>query len=379
AARAGRTSLLVFAADRLTGAPLAGVRLKASLEPVYDLSRVARDLLDARRDPDYRAGLEDAFRFFAGEKEAGPAKQEELRRAGPEFLAGWNDGIALRRRFPAEAASSEGASDAEGLLSVEVPPSLHEHAYKARVESSDPGMCFWCSVDSSPDAHRKALKALVYADRPLYRPGDEVHFKGIVRLFDGEHYFLPGPAPIDLEVRQGEKPVHRASLVPDDAGTVHGSFALPPDAALGAYDARVGELPESPLFQVRHFEKPGLDVSVEADQAILAAGEALRARIRVTAASGEPRPGAEVRVSIRRVLLELEHRAAFRLPGETEPGDLLERGGKTVFDKPLIAGPSGEAVLEWRTDPGFDAAYRVEAVGASRPSPTAPCTGPATR
>ena len=44
-------------------------------------------------------------------------------------------------------------------------------------------------------------RVYLYNDRPVYRPGQTVYFKGIVRWKQGADYRLPSPLPIKVEIR----------------------------------------------------------------------------------------------------------------------------------------------------------------------------------
>jgi len=361
AARAGRTSLLAFTTDRMDGSPAPGVRLRATLRGRYDLGAIAKELLEGNDDPALGRGVADGFAFASEHAKPGPAKLEELRRAGPLYRRGWEAGVNLRLRFPAKQEGVEAVTDENGLALFEVPEPMQAHAYDALVESADTGLCFWSRVRSSEDFHRKTLKTLFYTDRPVYRPGDVVHFKGIVRLFDGEHYFLPGEDPVSVEFANGETQAFASRLVPDDTGCVHGSFPLSTDAPLGAYTVTAGGKEGRAVFKVMHFEKPDLDLTLDVERSILTAGEVLRARIRVTTLAGEPRPGAEVEIVASRIPMELEHRVAFRLPGEASARDPLESGGKLVLSRAFTTDPAGRVSLDLPTDPDMEALYRIRA------------------
>ena len=44
-------------------------------------------------------------------------------------------------------------------------------------------------------------RSYLYTDRPVYRPGDSVHIKGIVRQEQNDTLALPGPQTVTLTVR----------------------------------------------------------------------------------------------------------------------------------------------------------------------------------
>jgi len=85
--------------------------------------------------------------------------------------------------------------------------------------------------------------AYIYTDRPLYRPGQEVFFRGVLRELGGEDnlYKLPGPAEVPYEVRgPGGVSLLTDTLVIDEYGTFDGSISLDEEADFGYYEISVG-------------------------------------------------------------------------------------------------------------------------------------------
>ena len=77
----------------------------------------------------------------------------------------------------------------------------------------------------------------LYSDRPIYRPGETVELKAIVRADDDARYRLPPrDAPLQLVVTnpRGQQ-VSREDVALNEFGTFAGRFALPADAPLGSY------------------------------------------------------------------------------------------------------------------------------------------------
>ncbi len=81
-----------------------------------------------------------------------------------------------------------------------------------------------------------ALKTYLYTDRPIYRPGDVVYFKGIQRLgFDGNYEILKDQE-IQVSIRDsGWDQVFATTLKNNKYGSFAGEFTLPKDAKLGSY------------------------------------------------------------------------------------------------------------------------------------------------
>ena len=103
----------------------------------------------------------------------------------------------------------------------------------------------------------------VYTDRPIYRPGQTVHFKGVVRNEDDVRFSLPdGGAQIDVIVRnQNGEEIYRERLPLSALGTFDGDIALAADAQLGQYSIS-DEQSYSSSFTVAAYRPPEFEVNV---------------------------------------------------------------------------------------------------------------------
>lgn len=106
----------------------------------------------------------------------------------------------------------------------------------------------------------------LYTDRPLYRPGQEVFFKGILRDKNDVAYALPSATNVLVEVTndQGDT-VYTQNMSLGAFGTLNGSLKLDESAGLGYYSlvVRSGERSLGGIgFQVAQYRKPEYLVTV---------------------------------------------------------------------------------------------------------------------
>jgi uncharacterized protein YfaS (alpha-2-macroglobulin family) len=115
----------------------------------------------------------------------------------------------------------------------------------------------------------------MYTDRPIYRPGETVYFKGIVRADDDARYALPpvGTA-MQLVIHDATgKELYNQPADLNDMGTLEAKLALSGDAATGVYygELHEGSSPSPPgytqfianvQFRVAEFRKPEFEVNV---------------------------------------------------------------------------------------------------------------------
>lgn len=141
--------------------------------------------------------------------------------------------------------------------------------------------------------------AHIYTDRPIYRPGQTVEFKGILRTEDDVKFGRPDLRQIHLAVRNpnGENIVDQmVDLSP--AGTFNGEIKLEDGAALGSYVIAIDfdnqtQYFEQP-FQVAAYRPPEFEVTVKPAKSEALRGKSLEATINATYFFGGPLAGANV-------------------------------------------------------------------------------------
>jgi hypothetical protein len=122
------------------------------------------------------------------------------------------------------------------------------------------------------------LSAYLYTDRPIYRPGQTVYFRGVVRQAFNGRYQLPDIESLPLTLyKDYSTEVARLELPLSSFGTVHGEYQLSPDAQPGYYRL-ASELDEYRItlnFQVAEYRKPEINLQVDFEQTQVLAGETL--------------------------------------------------------------------------------------------------------
>jgi uncharacterized protein YfaS (alpha-2-macroglobulin family) len=142
-----------------------------------------------------------------------------------------------------------------------------------------------------------------YTDRPVYRPGHTVHFKGILRIAGSSGYSVPAGKQVTVTINDPEqKPVYQKTLTASANGTIHDDLTLPPAAGLGHYfiEARTGERSMSGDFEVEEYKKPEYEVRVVPSKARVLQGDSVQAAIDARYYFGEPVNGAKVKYAVYR-------------------------------------------------------------------------------
>jgi len=115
------------------------------------------------------------------------------------------------------------------------------------------------------------LKMYLVLDRPIYRPGQTVYFKGVVRDDKDGQYKLTGVGQnVSLEVTDSEnKVVSNQTAILNSYGSFSGSFVLSSEGSVGYYYIRASVSGNnfSQTFQVEEYKKPDFSVEVTSEKA----------------------------------------------------------------------------------------------------------------
>jgi len=151
--------------------------------------------------------------------------------------------------------------------------------------------------------------AYVFSDRPLYRPGQPVYFKGILRTDDDLTYHLPAQKEVEVVISSFDKEVYRQTLPVSASGTFNGQFELDQEAALGNYSLTVQEPGQDPTgdvqsygslsFNVAEYRKPEFQVDLKADPGNVLLGGSFNASVDARYYSGGPLDQADVQWTLR--------------------------------------------------------------------------------
>lgn len=114
------------------------------------------------------------------------------------------------------------------------------------------------------------LKVYLVLDRPIYRPGQTVYYKGIVREDnDGQYKLLDSGQVAQIKITESQGKEVTTQAVPlNSYGSFNGSFVLSSDASVGYYNISATIMGNgfSQSFQVEEYKKPDFSVDVTSDK-----------------------------------------------------------------------------------------------------------------
>jgi alpha-2-macroglobulin len=230
----------------------------------------------------------------------------------------------------------EGESDENGLYTVSMPDggtamfvSARVHSHGAADDITIVGLHFttdandqdrwwysdyaswrsWGSLLDYDDPARDLPKgqpilAYIYTERPIYKPGQTVNFKAILRRDDDMRYNLPeAGTPVTVRIQDARKNnLYTFILSTNDFGSVNGNFVIPEGAMLGKYtiETEINGMTNSALFRVEDYRKPDYQVSITSlqpeKQNRYVRGEDVQVQVHVAYYFGEPIIGARLNV-----------------------------------------------------------------------------------
>ena len=180
------------------------------------------------------------------------------------------------RVIAAQKAVAEGTTSADGVFVGELPDDTEQVVGVARcgaeVAATDPGA--WTLT---PPA--RELVGYIYTDKSIYRPGQTLNAKAILRWRERDALVPFGRPDAELVASDpNDKVVFRRTIRADGFGAIAATFPLPATAALGTYTLRVqsGDMQASSAFEVQEYRKPEFEVTVTpASRFVLQGGEAV--------------------------------------------------------------------------------------------------------
>ncbi|MGA7607493.1 MAG: MG2 domain-containing protein, partial [Anaerolineales bacterium] len=134
--------------------------------------------------------------------------------------------------------------------------------------------------------------AYLYTDRAIYRPGQDVYFKGLVRQNDDLHYSLLNDAQVYVIIDDPSSQQVYAKYLPlSQLGSINDDFKLGDDAALGTYTISVSTTPTADAFgtlnfRVADYQKPQFQVNISSDKTDILNGDKVNFGLDATYYSG---------------------------------------------------------------------------------------------
>ncbi|MFO1519224.1 MAG: MG2 domain-containing protein [bacterium] len=145
---------------------------------------------------------------------------------------------------------------------------------------------------AQPAGPPKHYRAFLYTERPIYRTGQKVYFKGILRTEnDNGQYEMAPPqdVPITINNPKGD-PIFEGTLKSNAFGSFWGEFDIEEEGDLGLYTlvANVGGKEFRKDFDVDEYRKPEFKVEIQPDKPRYFSGDKITFAVDTQYYSGVP-------------------------------------------------------------------------------------------
>jgi len=215
---------------------------------------------------------------------------------------------------------ASGETNDAGLIDLKETPRRSWCRWVAAVrKGDDQALCTAGHYSWSWWGYSHAYKIYGFTERPVYRPGQTVHFKQTIRKnTNGKYTNLPN-TKVRVVVRDTKGvSIYSKDHVTDEFGSVEGDFKLKAEPPLGVYTIQlnVGGANYAHYycpgnkFRVEEYKKPEFKVAVTAARPDCRVGDEMKIKIAAKYYYGQPVAGAEVKYEIRKQ----DYRHRFQWP-----------------------------------------------------------------
>ncbi len=140
----------------------------------------------------------------------------------------------------------------------------------------------------------KLPNVYLYTDRPVYRPGQTVYFKGIVTKLENKNHILLKDKKVKVTLKDARyNTLKTLDMKSSDNGSYDGEFIIPSDTPLGRYTimSDVDESLTYNLFEVQEYRKPKFEVFVKPLKSTVIQGDEATVEVRARYYFGNPVKG----------------------------------------------------------------------------------------
>lgn len=284
---AAANRIVITAIDRRSGQPIPNVTLQTNITSNYTGNRVRTG---ESRTPAFAQGLSDFGLSGLSIHDLNPQLLSES-------LNEYAKGSATRRVHEAKHQTHTLKTDAMGTATLDVDFSDAEFNHNISATAQSP---FVARVETSfhmSSPQESTALTVAWAARPIYRPGELVNLKGIVREFNGLRVSRDEMLrQVLVEVVSDETKLFSGMVPISATGSFKLDVSLQDDADLDDYRVSVNGKFVSPgkIFTVSHFRVPQYTVAVSLDRPTWKQGETVTGSASVKYVTGKPVIGASV-------------------------------------------------------------------------------------
>jgi hypothetical protein len=205
------------------------------------------------------------------------------------------------RVFLPNGKGPEGKTDEKGEVRLEVAEPRILATATVGKDTALVDTDFYSSLAIAPDV-------FIYSDRPIYKPGDEVKFRGLLRQPDTylARLFTPRKKQVTVKLESAEGREVKTQVAVDEFGSFHGEMDVPEDLGTGVLrvSASVDDQAHQGEARVQDYVKPTFYLELTPEKENIVPGETLKATVKARRYAGGVPEGAKYEVFLYRSLLD---------------------------------------------------------------------------
>lgn len=157
-----------------------------------------------------------------------------------------------------------------------------------------------------PDTRKKNIHTYYFVDRPIYRPGQQVHFKGFVVNSDKTaKQVMQANEKIKVLIDDTDgNTLLGKTFTSNEFGTFSGTFTIPEDGPLGLYDISDSKNYGNGEFSVEAYKKPQLQIRFEEGSKTIPPNQLVTIKGTVSYLSGAPASFCNLTASVRKTKID---------------------------------------------------------------------------
>ncbi|RYD71908.1 MAG: hypothetical protein EOP53_22855, partial [Sphingobacteriales bacterium] len=186
-------------------------------------------------------------------------------------------------------------------------------------------------------------KVVLFTDRPIYRPGQTVYYKGIYFEYEDDKNRILKELSLDITFSDANrKEIEKTSKITNEFGTFHGSFTIP----MGKLNGRmsINTAYGNVDVQVEEYKRPTFEVSFDQLNQKYKLNDTIRVQGKAISFAGYAVSGAKVKYVITRNILSANNRMYGYTPVKQIAIGTVETGAGGVFDIHFLAAADNNVV-----------------------------------
>ena len=242
-----------------------------------------------------------------------------------------------------------GKTNKDGIVTFTRKPTVaksRQIMFGAKVGGSRAFTWTYGNTDSDERAHATYW---IQTDRPIYRPGDKVQYRGIVRVSGEKSWVTPQGGEITANFYDTDDTLFKTEkLTVSGMGTFSGEMETSTEGKPGGYRIEVSGFgdTDSHMVTVQAFRKPEYSITVTPEKSTYRHKDTIRFKVKAEYYTGEPLVGAKVSASVYRQ--ELWGGNPFD-PDYEDYSYESDYMGEYINNVEGTTNQSGEAFLEYNT------------------------------